>query len=298
MNAIVYILLIINLILKLEEYSIMKDQNMNRIVAVKKLTSICKGQIIVALANVILCIICVTRLIRAFKLSANDYSNGALITDMFIGFISVVIILRHSTPKNAIIKQYLEIWYRERLKKAEQLKQEGHVTELFVLKKPTLEEFMNPKWPPRPEQHETIAATQEVLGKQSIDSDDSLLPDEDDLESEEYDETESLTLYEKLLELLEENDRIGALKLYMDETGDTLPEALEYIEEMLLNHDELEELEYGDSRFDEQVKYNVLLKTVNDGPVSAAHYYSEVYDVDFIEAYEQVREINEEFGND
>ena len=298
MNAIVYILLIINLILKLEEYSIMKDQNMNRIVAVKKLTSICKGQTIIALANVILCIICIFRMISAFKLSTDDFSNGALIADMFIGFISIVIILRHTTSRNAIIKQYLEIWYRERLKKAEQMRQEGHVTESFVFKKPTLEEFMNPKWPPRPEQHETNATTQEISGKQPLDSDDSVLPDEVDQEAEEDDDTESLTLDEKLLEMLDDNDRIGALKLYMDETGDTLPEALEYIEEMLLNHDELEELEYGDSRFDEQVKYNVLLKTVNDGPVSAAHYYSEVYDVDFIEAYEQVREINEEFGND
>ena len=41
----------------------------------------------------------------------------------------------------------------------------------------------------------------------------------------------------------------------------------------------------------------MLLRTVNDGPISASRYYSDAYDVDFTESYKQVKEINEEFGN-
>ena len=299
MEYIVYALLVVNLILIIGEYSIINNQNLNRIEAVDRLTANYWGQIIVALSNVFLCIICIIRLINAFLVTITDYSYYvALIGDMFICFISFVIIQHHITPKKASINRYMEIWYREKMKKVEQMRLEGLVPDSFEFKKPTVEEFLDPNWPPKPEAHAPNSAVQEEPEKQPLDSDDTTLPDDyDDQEDENDDNNEALSLDARLIELLEDNDRIDALKLYMEETGNLLPEALDYIEGLLPVDAVLPELEFGDSGYDEQVKYSVLLRTVNDGPVSAARYYSDAYDVDFNESYELVREINEEFGN-
>lgn len=175
---------------------------------------------------------------------------------------------------------------------------EGLIPDTYEFKKPTVEEFLDPNWPPKPEAHAPNSAVQEEPEIEPMDSDDTTLPDEyDDKEDENDGSFEALSLDARLIELLEDNDRIGALKLYMEETGNLLPEALDYIEGLLPVDAVLPELENGDSGYDEQVKYGVLLRTVNDGPVSAAHYYSDAYGVDFNESYEQVREINEEFGD-
>ena len=299
MEYIVYALLAVNLVLIIWESSIIKNQTINRIAAVEKLTANYRGQIIVAASNVILCIISIIRLTNAFLVAMLDYSYYvALIGDMFICFISFVIIQRHFTPKKASINRYMEIWYRENLKKVEQMRIEGLVPDTYEFKKPTVEEFLDPNWPPKPEVHVPYSAVQEEPDIQPLDSNDTTLPDEsDDQEDVNDDNCDAQSLDARVIELLEDNDRIGALQLYMEETGNLLPESLDYIEGLLPVDAVLPELELGDSGFDEQVKYGVLLRTVNDGPVSASRYYSDAYDVDFTESYKQVKEINEEFGN-
>ena len=145
MEYIVYALLVVSLILIIGEYSIINNQNLSRIEAVDRLTANYRGQIIVAASNVILCIISIIRLTNAFLVAMLDYSYYvSLIGDMFICFISFVIIQRHFTPKKASINRYMEIWYRENLKKVEQMRIEGLVPDTYEFKKPTVEEFLDP----------------------------------------------------------------------------------------------------------------------------------------------------------
>lgn len=293
MNSVVYILFVINLILIHRELSVMLQ--MRRIKAVKLLTEIYSVQVFVASVNVILCIICIIRLIKAFPITTIDFRfYGRLVGDLFIGFISILIMLRHSTPKKASINHYMEVWYHNILEEVKHQKKDGLLPDTYQFKKPTIEEFLDPNWSPIPK--ETNASVQDESDNQPLDADDIILQDECD-DQEHEDDYYELSLDERLIEMLEDNERIDALRLYMEETGDLLSESLDYIESLSPFDEELTDPESGPDEYDNQVKYCVLLKTVNDGPVSAARYYSEAYDVDFMESQKRVKEINEEFDN-
>ena len=146
MYVIIYALFLINMILIVVENTTVRNQSLHRIAAVKKLTSVYRWQIVVALINVILCIIYVVSQIRGLQSDSNDYDMGMAIADALIGINSIVIIVGRYKPKNTSIKRYIDFWYKEKKEKLEKMRLDGNVPDSFEFKVPTPEEFMDPKW--------------------------------------------------------------------------------------------------------------------------------------------------------
>lgn len=278
MNALVFLIFIVNLLLTTPEYKTTKNMNVNqRFEAIEKLTTISWLQIIIAFANLILCIQNIISQFKYLAASSNAFSIWGLLLDISVGFLSVVIIVARFTPRQSSIKHYMDYWFT-------------------VNNRPTVEEFMNSNWSPTQDEDSSGHMISDVKEAPPADTDDCMLSDEP--ESQDADDTEDAeSLDSALIEMLENNDKIGALKLYMDETIESLDTALEHIESLIAEMGDLPEPEYGDENFDGEVDYNILLKSVNDGKTSAARYYSEVSFTDFIQAYDYVKELNEEFGN-